>query len=261
MYLQTDGAEIYYETHGEGEPVFFLNGLLGNPQMWKKYQLENFESEFKCVFHCYRGQEFSKVSKPFSIDDLVDDLHLLIEANDCKKVNLCGDAFGAGIILRYMNKYPHKVNKAIIGVFPTFADQVTLLTLKSWYEALKKTDLETMFNIMLPDLFGPDYLDQIKNKIDDIKDMFIGEKNKSDYLMLFESAFKRKSNIEYGSIDKPVLIVQGVNDRFISTQHGLNAKEIIPNSKYIEMETGHVPLMEQPQVYAGIVKNFLLGTN
>ena len=259
MYLKVDGAEIYYEVHGEGEPVFFLNGLLGNPQMWKKYQLSNFESEYKCVFHCFRGQEFSRVSKPFLIEDLVDDLDQLIEAIGFNQVNLCGDAFGAGIILRYLIKHPHKVNKAIIGVFPTFPDKVAFLTIKSWFEVLQKTDLETMFHVMLPDLFGKDFLIEIQNELDDIMGMFIGEKNKSDYLQLFESLFNRKSAIEYGDIETPVLIVQGENDRFITKQHGLNAKQIIPKSKYIEMKAGHVPLMEQPDVYADIVKRFLQG--
>lgn len=49
-----DGIDIYYEIHGEGEPIVFIHGLGASSSMYKP-QVEYFKDFFKVILIDLRG--------------------------------------------------------------------------------------------------------------------------------------------------------------------------------------------------------------
>jgi pimeloyl-ACP methyl ester carboxylesterase len=57
-----DGAELYYETHGSGPPLFLVPGLGGDGRFWTEHVAE-LARTFTVVVHDHRGTGRSTLSK------------------------------------------------------------------------------------------------------------------------------------------------------------------------------------------------------
>jgi len=55
----------------------------------------------------------------------------------------------------------------------------------------------------------------------------------------------------------PTLLVWGKNDPVIPIEIGKSAEKIIPNSKLMVLETGHIPFAEDPEGFLKIVVPFI----
>lgn len=61
-----------------------------------------------------------------------------------------------------------------------------------------------------------------------------------------------------GSIDIPVLIVGGAQDRMIAPRHNELLSERIPHAEFVEIPaSGHYPYIESPDAFAQVVRDFL----
>ena len=59
-------------------------------------------------------------------------------------------------------------------------------------------------------------------------------------------------------IENETLIIWGENDKLFAVEYGEAAVKIIPNAKlYIIPDAGHLPLMDQPEVFNKILEDFL----
>jgi pimeloyl-ACP methyl ester carboxylesterase len=56
----------------------------------------------------------------------------------------------------------------------------------------------------------------------------------------------------------PTLIVWGKQDPFVRAKtEGRRTRELLPHARYVELETGHVPFVERPEVFLDTVLPFL----
>ena len=53
--VRTNDAEIYYETHGQGQPFLFFSETACDGQIWKLYQVPEFAKDHMVIVHDYRG--------------------------------------------------------------------------------------------------------------------------------------------------------------------------------------------------------------
>ncbi|MGZ8479562.1 MAG: alpha/beta fold hydrolase, partial [Candidatus Binatia bacterium] len=60
--LRTNDAEIYYETHGQGQPFVFFSETACDGQIWKLHQVPEFAKDHMAIVHDYRGT--GRSSKP-----------------------------------------------------------------------------------------------------------------------------------------------------------------------------------------------------
>ena len=66
--INANGIELYYEVHGEGEPLLLIMGLAHNLLSWKK-SLPVLAEQFKVIIFDNRGTWKScKPETPYSIE-------------------------------------------------------------------------------------------------------------------------------------------------------------------------------------------------
>ena len=79
-YLQVNGAEIYYEVHGEGAPFLFCSVTGLDHQAWKFHQVPEFSRDHKVIIFDYRGTgKSSKALQKYSIKMFTDDAAALLD--------------------------------------------------------------------------------------------------------------------------------------------------------------------------------------
>ena len=92
-----DGAELYYETHGNGPPLFLVAGLGGDGRFWDA-NVAGLAKQFTVIVHDHRGTGRSTLSKiTYSVAQMADDALQLMDALGYAKVHWCGHSTGGAM--------------------------------------------------------------------------------------------------------------------------------------------------------------------
>jgi aminoacrylate hydrolase len=92
-----DGAELYYETHGSGPPLFLVPGLGGDSRWWSP-NVPALARHFTIVLHDHRGTARSTLSRiDYSVAQMADDALQLIDGLGFDKVHWCGHSTGGAM--------------------------------------------------------------------------------------------------------------------------------------------------------------------
>ena len=74
-YIDTNSQQIYYEMHGEGEPLILIMGIGGDSTMWAPYQVPAFSTSFQVIVLDNRDAgRSSKATSSYTIADMADDV-------------------------------------------------------------------------------------------------------------------------------------------------------------------------------------------
>lgn len=114
--LQQKEANIYYEEHGEGEPLVLTYGLAGNTDIWQP-QVEALSSHHRLILWDQRGHGRSySPAQPenYGVWTSVEDLHALLGHLSIEKAAVGGQSMGGGVAARFALKYPHKTNALLV---------------------------------------------------------------------------------------------------------------------------------------------------
>jgi non-heme chloroperoxidase len=105
-YLETgDGAKIYYEDHGEGQPILLVHGWLCSSKFWQR-NVPELANEFRVVTVDLRGHgNSSKALTGQTLKQYARDLREVIEHLWLQETVLVGWSLGGPVILSYYEQY------------------------------------------------------------------------------------------------------------------------------------------------------------
>jgi len=103
------------ESGDGGVPLIFLHGAGGHAEAYSRNLLAHGKH-----FHTYAidmvGHGFTdRPDLGYQLDDYVDHLHSFIDAIGAKTVMLSGESLGAMVTIRFVNRYPERVAKAVLN--------------------------------------------------------------------------------------------------------------------------------------------------
>lgn len=99
-------VDLYYEDHGEGQPVVLVHGFPLNGASWEKQTSALLQSGYRVITYDRRG--FGKSSQPstgYDYDVLSSDLKVLVDTLALRDVVLAGFSMGCGEVIRYLSLY------------------------------------------------------------------------------------------------------------------------------------------------------------
>ena len=109
------GANLYYETHGQGEPLILIPSTAFSCEVWKPSQLPLAEST-QLILHdpcgCGRTTETQKV---YTINQMANDVVALLDHLKIPSAHLCGHSMGGRIALEMALNFPGRVKSLIMA--------------------------------------------------------------------------------------------------------------------------------------------------
>jgi len=115
-FVDRDGAEIYYEVHGDGSPLLFCSVTGLDHQAWKFHQVPEFCRDHKVILFDYRGTgKSSKAVQKYSIKMFTDDAAALLDHLDVERAIVCGHSMGGVVAQLLALDYPRKVKQLILA--------------------------------------------------------------------------------------------------------------------------------------------------
>jgi pimeloyl-ACP methyl ester carboxylesterase len=111
----TTGVDLYYETHGRGEPLIFVPSTAYSGEVWKPWQMP-LASSLQLIFHDPRGCGRSVPSQTvYTIEQMALDIAALMDHLKISSAHLIGHSMGGRIALSLAQNFPGKVKSLIMA--------------------------------------------------------------------------------------------------------------------------------------------------
>ena len=112
---EVNGARLYYEAVGEGEPLVLVHAGIADSRMWEG-QLTAFADRYRVIRYDMRGFGMTAmVDGPFSHHE---DLRGLFDSLNVERVHLVGCSMGGGAALDFALEYPQRVGNLVLVDLP-----------------------------------------------------------------------------------------------------------------------------------------------
>ena len=104
-----EGARIYYEVHGEGEPVLFLPGIMMSTLSWLPF-IPELSKRFRLILVDFRDQgQSSRMKEEYGQDIHVGDIVSLLDELTLPKVHMMGLSYGGQVALRFALQHQKRI--------------------------------------------------------------------------------------------------------------------------------------------------------
>ena len=114
-YIEANGLRVYYEVHGEGEPLLLIHGGTATSQSWASH-LPAFTEQFQVFTPDSRGHgRTDNSSSELSYRLMADDVAALIVALGLQRPLVLGYSDGGQITLELGMRYPGLARALVLG--------------------------------------------------------------------------------------------------------------------------------------------------
>jgi 3-oxoadipate enol-lactonase len=255
--LNLGKSEIYYEVHGQGDPLLLIHGLGSSSQDWEM-QLPEFSRRFQVIIIDLRGHgRSSKTPGPYSIPLFADDTINLIRALDLTSVHIVGISLGGMVAFQLVLDCPEVVRSLVIVnsvpelIAHNFRDRISY-----WQRLLivRLFGLEKMGQVLAERFFTePEH--------EEIRKLFVrrwAENHKPSYLASLKAAYGWSVLDRLGEIQAPTLVIGAEGDYFSNAEKE-HYTRLMPNAELVIVENSrHALPAEKPAEFNQTVLSFLL---
>jgi len=110
------GVKLYYETHGEGEPLVLIPSTAFSADVWKPHQVPGLSKSLRLILHDPRGTGRSIAAQQvYTIDQMANDVVALLDHLNIPAAHLLGHSMGGRIALEMALDFPGRVKSLIMA--------------------------------------------------------------------------------------------------------------------------------------------------
>ncbi|MGY2896579.1 alpha/beta fold hydrolase [Deinococcus sp. UYEF24] len=241
--------ELYFEDHGQGQPVVLIHGYPLSGHSWERQEAALLDAGYRVVTYDRRG--FGQSSQPsvgYNYDTFAADLDALLKHLDLNDVVLAGFSMGGGEVARYLGKYGEsRISKAV------FASPVAPYLVKASDnpEGVDQSVFDGIMEQIKGDRFAffKGFFENFYNA-----DVFKGSRVSDDVLhqsFMVASASSARATLacvpawledfrpDVAKITVPTLIIQGDQDRIVPmAASGARLPKLIAGSEFVVIKDG-----------------------
>jgi non-heme chloroperoxidase len=241
--------QIYYEDHGQGDPVVLVHGYLLDGRSWEKQETALLAAGYRVITYDRRG--FGASGRPsvgYDYDTLAADLAALLDVLHLSRVVLVGFCAGTGDVTRYLGTYGQGQVRAaaLLAPLPPFLPRTDdnpdgidpgvlgefLREVIADRPAATKTYLDRSYNIDL--LGGTRVSDQAWQN-----SFHVAIGASAAAVRGGAVAWREDFRADLARITIPLLVVQGPRDRIMPAEAtGDRLPGLIPSARHVVVPDG-----------------------
>jgi len=253
-----NGINIYYEIHGEGEPVIFGNGVFSNTLGWIN-QHPIFSKEYQVILYDMRGQgQSDKPDNPYSFDIHAEDQKALLEHLGISKVHHVGISYGAELGLVFALKYPNMLKSLVACSAVSFIGPLLSEMCQLWRYACVLANPEIFYHATVPLNFGESFIRENTAILEQAKARY-AQLEYPPLVRLIDAFLMLDISDQLSQIKIPTCVIAGENDILKpANPYSRLIQDSIPNSEMVIVrDSGHAITFEKPEEFNSIVLGFL----
>ncbi|OZB94331.1 alpha/beta fold hydrolase [Paenibacillus sp. XY044] len=254
MNYHVNGVELHVEEQGQGDmALVFLHFYGGSARTWDKI-IDVLKKDYHCIAYDHRGWgDSDKSAASYTIQDLADDAHALIQELGLKRYMLVGHSMGAKAAQLLASRNPAGLEALILVApsppTPQDMPQEIRNAMVHFYDSREGAEMALSNIALLP------LEENIREKV--LEDM-----QKSAPLARVawpETAMLEDISAEVKNIHVPTLVLAGESDP-VDRLDTLKS-ELLPRIPHAELlvipQTGHLSPLEAPSEITKGISNFL----
>lgn len=259
--IQCNDATLYYEDHGDGDPIVFLHGATAGLRYFEP-QLTGLSDEFRCLAFDFRGHGRSEMTeRGHTLPQHARDVRAFLDQLDIDEPVIVGWSMGAIVSWEYVDQFGTDHIRALVDVDmePSPLQRADYAYGSYTVEGLREALVRIQTNP----------LELLDERIDALlKEPPSRERRK----MMFDETSRTRPPIagamllelmrDYRDvlprIDVPALVCAGADEKWRSVESVKHAAELLPNAQFeLFEESGHCLTIEEPEKFNRVVSNFI----
>jgi pimeloyl-ACP methyl ester carboxylesterase len=236
-----NGIEMYFEIHGQGEPLVLLHGFSGSGNNWERF-IPELSKHYRVIVPDLRGHGRStNPENTFTHRQSARDVFALLDANGIDKFKGMGISTGGMTLIHMATQQPSRVDAMVlIGATIYFPEEARVIMRQSTVENLRPQDYERLRKVHKR---GDEQIRSLRQQFNDFKDSYDDMNFTGPYL---------------STITARTLIVHGDRDAFFPVNIPVEMYRSIPKSAlWIIPNGGHVPILDPNVPFTATVLDFL----
>lgn len=227
-------AQLYYEVHGEGEPLVLIPGFGTGLWIWFK-QVPQLAEHFRVISFDPRGIARSEGEGDFaSIETLAEDVKELLSALGIERAHIVGASFGGFVAQEFALFFPEMTDSLVLcctsfggsGHVPPSVETLAALASTKGLNTAERVRQ----NLLLA--FSPEYVAAEPSEVEHVIKLreanFVPE---HVYLHQLQAAMAFDRAARISEISAPTLVITGDADIIVPMQNSLNLAARIPQAQ------------------------------
>ncbi len=259
--ISLDDADIYYETHGDGEPLILIPGLGTGLWLWYK-QVPAFAQSFRTVIFDPPGVSRSDNQREaFTIRALAGTIAKLLDSLSIERAHVLGASLGGFVAQEFALCYPHQTESLVLcctsaggarhvpppaSVLEAYAANFHL----SVNERIRR-------NLLLS--FAPRYVAEHAAEVERVISMRLSNFVPDEvYLSQVRAGQTFDADGRVSRIATPTLVITGDADLIVPIENSATLAAAIPRSKLVLIPGGgHMVFIEEAETFNAAVIQFI----
>ncbi len=259
-YANSEGARIFYQIRGQGEPLVLLMGFGADGNTWEKHVAE-YEKHFRCILIDNRGVGSSDQPKgPYSTALMAEDAFAVMRDAGVENARVAGISMGGAIAQELALRHPEAVKSLVlISTWSRFDNYATTV-----YENLKRirrvASPSAFTELLQLWIFAPPYYEGHLDELREDQANADGRQSQDGFEGQLDACIRHDATDRLSGIRVPTMITVGEMDIFTPPAFSDVLHAGIKGSEYARFPTGgHVHHWEDLERFNSVTTRFLLG--
>lgn len=257
-FVQIDGAQVAYRVDGSGPGLVLVHGTGGNSETNWGALVGRFTKDYTVVRPDYSGSgDTSDDGGPLSLAQLAGQVVAVAKDAGAVPFDLVGFSLGSAVATYIAAEHPHLVHSVVLVsgfVSSAEARQVTQFSL--WHDLIR-SDRTSMARLMLLSGFSPEFVSRMgEDVVEDVVEQIVATMRWDGMARQVELDTLIDVTEQARRIDKPTLVVGCTHDQMVPIHNARALANLIKDSRFEEIASGHVVPQERPEDLAALILAF-----
>jgi len=258
--LQTNGQQLYYEVHGEGEPLLCVMGLAANTLAWA-LQVQAFAERHRTVIFDNRDVGQSSIAdEQYEIRDMAQDTLALADALELDTFHLVGYSMGGAISQELALTAPERVRTLTLAVTYAGTGNWGRKFSEIWGRRCHQVSREDHVDELMLLTLSEEFFDN-EAGVEYVRTMMLSDPNPQPpeaFARQLEASRRHNARNRLASLEMPVHVIGGEHDILVPIWKQRELADLIPGAKLTMLERcPHGANIERAEEFNAHVLDFI----
>jgi 3-oxoadipate enol-lactonase len=259
-HMQANGQELYYEVHGEGEPLLCVMGLAADTLTWLP-QLPAFSERHRTVIFDNRDVGRSSMAgQPYEIRDMAQDALALADALELESFHLLGVSMGGAIAQEIALASPERVRTLTLAVTFCRGGAYARKLSDVWGARMQQMSREQRVDELLLLTMSRDWFED-EGTVEWLRGVMLQHPNPQPpeaFARQLDASSRHDARDRLGTLDMPIHVIGAERDILVPGWLSEEIADLIPGCKLTMLEAApHGITLERAEEFNSAVLDFI----
>ena len=259
-HADVNGQSLYYEVHGDGEPLLAIQGLGSDIASWVPQLRAWSEDHRLVVFENRDVGRSSRAVAPYDVRDMADDALALADHLDLDSFHLVGMSLGGAIAQEVALAAPDRIRTLTLIVSYAWGGNWARTRARVWGEIVMRQSREEHADNLMLMAFSQEFFED-EQRLAFVREAILANPHPQEpeaFVRQLEAGSRHDTRDRLGSLTMPVHVIGGAHDAMVPVWKSKEIAGLIPGAKLTVLERApHAMNIEHSDAMNSAVLGFL----